>query len=141
MGKVKNRGDSKVVMTFGTFDHLHPGHEYYLKEARKYGDYLITVVARDKTTKTVKWRPTRENEEFRVQKLIDSHLADEVLLGSETDYYAVIKDKRPDILCFGYDQQSFNGDSLEHYLYENHLAPKIVILDAFEPEKWKSSKL
>ena len=58
MEKVKNRHDnsppSKIVMTFGTFDHLHPGHIYYLSEARKYGDYLITVVARDKTTGTLK---------------------------------------------------------------------------------------
>jgi FAD synthetase len=44
----------KTVMTFGTFDRLHPGHEYYLSEARKYGDCLITVVARDKTVVDIK---------------------------------------------------------------------------------------
>ena len=128
-------------MTFGTFDYLHPGHIYYLSEARKYGDYLITVVARDKTTGTLKWKPTRENEQLRLQKLINAHVADEVLLGSETDYYAVLSEKKPDVLCFGYDQRSFNGDSLIRYLKEHELSPEIITLDAFEPEKWKSSKL
>ena len=37
----------KKVMTFGSFDVLHKGHEHYLKEAKSYGDYLIVVVARD----------------------------------------------------------------------------------------------
>ncbi len=128
-------------MTFGTFDYLHPGHIYYLSEARKYGDYLITVVARDKTTGTLKWKPTRENEQLRLQKLINAHIADEVLLGSETDYYAVLREKKPDILCFGYDQRSFNSELLTRYLKEHNLSPEIITLDAFEPEKWKSSKL
>lgn len=73
--------------------------------------------------------------------MIDSHLVDEVILGSETDYYAVLSEKKPDVLCFGYDQRSFNGDALTHYLKEHELSPEIITLDAFEPEKWKSSKL
>lgn len=128
-------------MTFGTFDHLHLGHIYYLREARKYGNYLITVVARDKTTNTLKWKPAREDEQVRLQKLINVHVADEVLLGSETDYYAILWEKKPDVLCFGYDQRSFNGESLTRYLTEHNLSPQIITLDAFEPEKWKSSKL
>ena len=35
------------VMVFGTFDGLHPGHLSYFKQARKYGDYLIAIVALD----------------------------------------------------------------------------------------------
>jgi len=44
----------KVVMTFGTFDMFHPGHRYYLSEARKYGDILIVVVALDATVERLK---------------------------------------------------------------------------------------
>lgn len=43
-----------VVLTFGTFDIFHPGHEYYLREAKKHGDKLVTVIARDQTVKNVK---------------------------------------------------------------------------------------
>ncbi|HLC71304.1 MAG TPA: adenylyltransferase/cytidyltransferase family protein, partial [Candidatus Nanoarchaeia archaeon] len=37
----------KTVMCFGTFDILHPGHLHYLQQAKKYGDYLMVVIARD----------------------------------------------------------------------------------------------
>ena len=34
------------VMCFGAFDGLHKGHLSYFKQARKYGDYVIAVIAR-----------------------------------------------------------------------------------------------
>ena len=40
----------RVVAT-GTFDILHPGHVLYLSEARKLGDELYVIVARDSTIK------------------------------------------------------------------------------------------
>lgn len=67
-------------MTFGTFDLFHPGHRYYLSEARKQGSYLITVVARDKTVIDLKRRQTREPETVRKQNVIASQLSDEVVL-------------------------------------------------------------
>lgn len=130
-----------IVMTFGTFDLFHPGHVHYLSEAKKLWDYLITVVARDLTVTELKWKTTRESEKVRLQKVSNSGLVDEAILGSETNHYAIIWEKKPDILCFGYDQRSFNNSELDTYLYENHLSPEIVTLSPFEPEKWKSSKL
>ena len=38
-------------MATGTFDILHMGHIYYLKEAKKLGDELVIVVARDFTVR------------------------------------------------------------------------------------------
>lgn len=70
----------KVVMTFGTFDLFHPGHKYYLSEAHKEGDYLITVIARDETVSDLKGKSTRESEEIRKKKVIESGLSDEVIL-------------------------------------------------------------
>ena len=130
---------TKKVMTFGTFDMLHPGHEYYLSQASNLGDRLITVVARDSTVENVKGRKPRESEKIRLLKLIDSGFTDEAILGSETDHYAIILEKKPDILCFGYDQRSFNNSDLEAYLHNNQLNPEIITLPAFEPERWKSS--
>ncbi len=128
-------------MTFGTFDLLHPGHLHYLWEAKNLGDYLITIVARDATVERLKWRKPRESEENRVKKLQESGVVDEVILGVPADYYAVIKEIKPDILYFGYDQRSFNGEKLTEYLKKHDLHPQILIGEAFEPEKWKSSKL
>jgi FAD synthetase len=130
-----------IVMTFGTFDLFHPGHVYYLSEAKKLWNYLITIVARDSTVTSLKWKKPRESENIRSQKLRDSGIVDEVILGSETNHYAVIWEKKPDVLCFWYDQRSFNNADLEAYLHDIQLHPKIITLPAFEPEKWKSSKL
>lgn len=132
---------TKKVMTFGTFDLFHPGHVHYLSEAKKLGDYLITVVARDSTVRHLKWKKPRESEDIRSKKVRDSGLVDEVILGSETNHYAVIWEKKPEVLCFWYDQRSFNNADLQLYLQKNNLNPEVITLTAFEPEKWKSSKL
>ena len=42
------------VLTFGTFDHTHPGHISYLTQASHYGDHLITIIALDQTVQKVK---------------------------------------------------------------------------------------
>ena len=131
----------KKVMTFGTFDLLHPGHLYYLSEAKKIGGYLIAVIARDSTVERIKGKKPRENENLRLSKVQDCEHVDEAILGSLTDHYSVILEKKPDILCFGYDQRSFNDEKLETYLKTHNLHPRIVIIPPFEPEKWKSSKL
>lgn len=44
----------KVVMTFGTFDVFHPGHRFYLSEARKLGNRLLVIVALDSTVEKIK---------------------------------------------------------------------------------------
>lgn len=128
-------------MTFGTFDVFHPGHRFYLAEARKLGDRLLVIVALDSTVEQIKWKKPRESQDIRVQNIIKSWLADEVLLWSATDHYRILLKKNPDILFFGYDQKSFNDERLTRFLWENNLHPKIVIGQPFEPEKWKSSKL
>ncbi len=130
-----------LVMTFGTFDRFHPGHEYYLTEAKKFWDTLITVVARDSTVMSIKSKKPRDLERERLKNIIDSWLADTVVLWSDTHPYQVLLTYRPDILCFWYDQNSFNNEKLEIFLKENHLNPMIIRLPAFNPEKWKSSLL
>lgn len=132
---------TKKVMTFGTFDLFHPGHVHYLSEAKKLWGYLITVIARDSTVAQLKWKKPRESENIRLEKVQNSGLVDEAILGSESNHYTLIWQRKPDILCFGYDQRSFNNSELDTYLRENHLTPEIVALSPYQPEKWKSSKL
>lgn len=130
----------KKVIAFGTFDIFHKGHQSYLAQAKKIGDYLIVVVARDKNVKEFKKQETRNKEQKRMKELSFSSLADEVVLGSLRNRYAVIKKSRPDIIALGYDQKA-NLKELKNKLKEFRLKTKIVRLKAYKPEIYKSSKL
>lgn len=130
----------KKVMVFGTFDVFHPGHRDFLKQAKKRGDYLVAVVARDETVLKVKGRWPKNSENFRLKTIQESGLADEAILGNLGDKYEIIKSQKPDVICLGYDQKFFT-DKLEEKLKEFELSDTVVIkMKPYRPETYKSSK-
>ena len=94
----------KKVIAFGTFDKLHKGHEYYLKQAKKNG-YLIVVIARDKNVKKIKGKNPRNKENKRLENVKELGIANEVHLGSKRSFYDPLKKFKPDIIFLGYDQK------------------------------------
>jgi len=124
-----------TVLTFGTFDKFHPGHQYFLTEAKKHGDRLVVVIARDKNVQLVKGHLPTQTEEVRRQAVAAFPVVDEVMLGLE-DYSkkeSVIDQVKPDVICLGYDQApKFQSPSP---------AIQVFRLSAFHPEKYKSSLL
>lgn len=124
----------KKVMIFGAFDIIHPGHLSLLRNAKKRGNKLIVVVARDKTIKEVKGRKPKFNEEERMSKLASLNIADELILGDLRDRYKAVKEMKPDVVCLGYDQENF-VPGLEKFKCN------VVRLKAYKKEKYKSSKL
>ena len=123
-------------MVFGTFDILHPGHLFLFEEAKKLGDNLVVVIARDKTVAEVKHIKLTNNEDDRLKNVFDLDIADKVTLGNEDDKYEIIREDRPDIIALGYDQKVFTDD-----LSKVFPKIKIVRLPSFKPEIFKSSKL
>lgn len=131
----------KRVLVFGTFDIFHEGHRDFFRQARKYGDFLCAVVARDATVVEVKGIPPQNDEQIRLATLKNSGLVDEVMLGSLDDKYEVIKKYAPDVICLGYDQKFFIENlrnKLDGFDLEN---TEIVKLKSHHPERFKSSKL
>ncbi len=129
----------KKVLVFGTFDILHPGHEYFLKQAKKHGDELIVVVAGDLTVKQVKKLMPDNNELKRLKTIQILDYVDKAVLGSmDIDKYKIIEEIKPDVICLGYDQTAF-VDGLEAKLHERGLRPEIIRIGAYKPEKHKSS--
>lgn len=128
----------KRVLVFGTFDRIHQGHINFLKQAKNHGDYLIVVVARDKTVEELKKRPSLKKEKERLKDIQKLKLADEARLGHKTNPYKVIGELKPDIICLGYDQKVFTDD-LPEELRKNGLKTKIYRMKAFQPQKYHSS--
>lgn len=127
----------KKVMVFGTFDLLHPGHIYMLKEAKKMGDFLVAVIARDETVLKIKGKYPKNNEQKRLENIKKLAIADKIILGGKEDKFAVIAQEQPEIIALGYDQKII-VDNLEERVGKN---VRIVRLAAFKPEIYKSSKL
>src|SRR3989338_5599816 len=100
----------RKVMAFGTFDVIHEGHIFFLTQSKKYGDYLIIVIARDKTVYSVKGSYPVDGEKIRKKNLQKLKIADKVLLGNIRDKHRIIRRYQPHIICLGYDQTQFTLD-------------------------------
>lgn len=128
----------KKILCFGTFDVLHPGHLNFFRQAAELGDKLIVIVALDETVMQVKSRKPLQNEETRLKAVLGVDSVDEAFLGNRGDKYAVVEQIQPDIIALGYDQASFTHN-LEQECEKRGVECEIVRLEAFEPEKYKSS--
>lgn len=122
------------VLTFGTFDHLHPGHLAYLTEASTRGDLFI-IVARDTNVEHIKGHTPDHTEQQRVDALKQAFPDATVLLGDTEDYLKPVREIAPDLICMGYDQQLPPG------ITEEDLPCEIMRAQAHNPEEFKSSKM
>ena len=92
------------VLTFGTFDHLHPGHIAYLSEAAGMGDLTI-IVARDRNVEHIKGAAPQGLEQDRLLALEEVFPDATVVLGDSEDYLRPVRDAAPDVIVMGYDQK------------------------------------
>lgn len=120
------------VLIFGTFDLLHPGHHFLLREGESRGE-LHVVVARDLHVQELKGRLPKQNEHDRLAALEKAYPNAKIRLGDSEDFLAPVRAIKPDLILLGYDQKLPPGVSAED------LPCPIERLGAFEPEKWKSS--
>lgn len=135
----------KTVLAFGSFDILHPGHLLYLERARRLGDKLIVIIARDDTVRKIKGKAPFFNQEDRARMIGSLKIVEKAVVGKKLlrphDKYEVIRKYKPQILVFGYDQR-VNLPELRMWLKENKLKSKIIRINAREdPRKYKSSKV
>ena len=130
------------VLATGTFDKFHPGHEYFLKHAKELGTELHVIIARDDTVKEIKNKSPKNDENSRLEIVRNFKHVDFAYLGELDDPYKLITNKiKPNIIALGYDQVAFT-DNLATILSKKGLKDvKIVRIDAFLPQKYKSSKI
>ncbi|MBN2654009.1 MAG: FAD synthase [Nitrospirae bacterium] len=126
---------TRLVVCGGTFDHFHPGHTYFLQQARSLGDSLTVVVARDETVLRIKGFLPTDSEETRLKNVRQCGIADKVMLGNYgEDLFVIIDEIEPSIIALGYDQRMSEAEM--GCRFPNC---QIIRLKSFHPEKYKSS--
>lgn len=127
-----------LVVATGTFSVLHPGHITYLREARKLGDRLIVIVARDEFVRKRKNScPIPEEQRLAVVRALKP--VDDAILGDTEDMFKPIKELKPDIIALGRDQD-FKEEELEAQLIQRGLKAKVVRVQGYWESGLDSSK-
>lgn len=130
----------KLVMCAGTFDMIHPGHLFYLSEARKYGDRLVVVVARDETSEKFKGKKPQNSEKARLEAVRMLKVVDEAVLGKTGSIFDIINEINPDVICLGYDQK-VQKQELEDELKKRNIKAEVIRIGSYMPNLYKSSKM
>jgi len=105
----RRQGD-KVTLANGCFDLLHVGHVRYLHAARQLGGRLVVAVNSDESVRQLKGddRPLMPAEE-RAEILAALTDVDAVVIFSEPDVRALVREIRPDFHAKGTD---YSADSV-----------------------------
>jgi D-glycero-beta-D-manno-heptose 1-phosphate adenylyltransferase len=99
----RRAGDS-ITLANGAFDLLHVGHVRYLRAARKLGGRLIVAVNSDTSVRALKGEGRPEVPEAeRAEILAALSDVDAVVIFSEPDVRALIREIRPDVHAKGTD--------------------------------------
>lgn len=117
------------VMTTGVFDLLHPGHIAMLEAAKRLGDELVVVIARDASAAREKHAPITP-EEHRRHMVGALKPVDRAVLGHHGDYYRIVTELRPDIVALGFDQ-AYDEAKVAAACAERGVACKVVRLPHF----------
>jgi FAD synthetase len=93
-------------MAVGVFDLLHAGHLHYLEQAKALGDYLVVVIAHDKTVRDRKHEPVT-NQDLRKRMVEGLKPVDEVFIGNPpgVPIFDILPKVNPDIIALGFDQE------------------------------------
>jgi FAD synthetase len=130
----------KTVMATGTFDLIHPGHGFYLEEAKKLGGEgarLVVVIARESTVRARKRVPiVPEKQRLEVVQMLK--MVDEAVLGSETDMFSTVLKIKPDIIAIGPDQ-NFDLEHLREELKKRDITAEVVKVKGYHRSTLDSS--
>jgi len=133
---------NKTVVIFGVFDGIHEGHTSFIREAKKQGNHLVAIVARDEIVKKLKGRLPHFNEVDRINFLLEVSDVDLVLLGDpEIETYNTLREVKPDVVYVGYDQKALFENINKIIKIGNLPRMEIICGEPYKPELFHSSIL
>lgn len=127
----------RIVLTTGVFDIIHPGHIRFLEEAKRLAGRngrLIVIVACDSVVRESKGRSPMFKARDRALMISRLKPVDAVYVGRrgrlEKNISWFLRRLKPDILVFGYDQESVMKSTLK-IMDELGLKIKVVRMRKF----------
>ena len=93
---------SKIVLTTGVFDLVHPGHLDYFEKAKSFGDILVVSVVDDKLVRKGSGRPIF-GQNLRLSWLAALEVVDYVVLNGDFGPWKVMKAIKRDVYVKGYN--------------------------------------
>ena len=136
------KGETKgTVLVFGTFDGVHDGHRFFLKEARRLGNRLIVSVATDEVVSGLKGHAPKHSLEERLKALKASGLVDRAVAGDTSiGNWSAVRAWKPDIVAVGYDQTRLAEELLRH-IKKHRLKITLITMPHHHPGAYHSSLL
>lgn len=129
----------KKVITYGTFDLIHPGHINILRQAREMGDYLIVGLSTDEFNE-VKKKKAFHNYETRKYIVEAIRYVNQII--PEKNWEQKVHDIKQydiDLLVMGNDWQG-KFDHLQHYCEVIYL-PRTTGISTTKIKKYFFDKL
>ncbi|OQX21416.1 MAG: FAD synthase [Candidatus Altiarchaeales archaeon A3] len=118
----------KTVVATGVFEILHPGHIKFLTEAKKLGDKLIVIIARDKLISKQKNAVIPEEQRLEVIKALK--VVDKAILGDKEDIFKPIEEIKPYIIALG-KNQDVDEKILTEELKKRNLNIQVIRIENF----------
>mgnify|MGYP001589199552 FL=1 len=131
----------QTVLVLGTFDGLHDGHRFFLREAKKLGNKLIASVTTDEVIQRIKNHTPTYHLEERLRALEASGLVHLAVAGDKVlGNWSALRQWKPDIVAIGYDQAKLE-EKLDKLIAKEHLPITLVKISAHDPDRLHSRLL
>ncbi len=126
-------------VVFGTFDHFHPGHQWFLLRSAQYCDHLFVSVAGDDDVMRRKHHAPRYPVAQRITQIQTFLPMATVIEGDTQDgEWSVFKHHRIDCCIIGYDQQRL-AHALQQWSEAEQYPCTFYFLGSYFPQYYKSS--
>ena len=132
------KSSSKIVLAGGVFDIIHPGHINTLNAAKKLGDFLVVVIATDKTAVKMKKREPLHSAQLRQELVSSLTMVDLCIVGDEEDIFKTVDLVKPQIIALGYDQ-THQEEFIKEGCKKINLDVSVARLESPRPETSSSS--
>ncbi len=132
------RSSLKIVLAGGVFDIIHPGHINTLNAAKKLGDFLVVVIATDKTAVKMKKREPLHSAQLRQELVSSLSMVDLCIVGDEENIFKTVDLVKPQIIALGYDQ-THQEEFIKEGCKKINLDVSVARLESPRPETSSSS--